>query len=306
MAFNVSNINPFTNETSQELVKKSILTGRTMDVVTIVPGIKYKESLNILENTITISAATCGFAGATGDVDFLQRDIEVSPLEVKDQLCPKELEKYWMGQLMKPGAPKDMELGPILAASYVEKIKEQNEFNLWQGEVGGTGAYTLFNGFLELAGTTGAIGVTAAAGPHTISDIVAHVNAMVAATPEDILDKSDLILFMSYGNFNLYTAALRAANLYHYDGSVGSDYTTFVPGTNIKVMATKGLSGRPEFLLTFGANLVVGTDLVNEEEKFDIFYSRDNDEVRVNIQWKLGTQIYFVDQVVINYVTFGS
>jgi len=54
-------------------------------------------------------------------------------------------------------------------------------------------------------------------------------------------------------------------------------------------------------LLTYGANLVVGTDLLNEEEKFDIFYSRDNDEVRVNIQWKIGTQIYFPEYVVVNY-----
>jgi len=302
MAFNVSAISAYTNETAQDLVKKAVLTGRTMELVSVVPGIKYKEALNILTNTPTIAAASCGFTPA-GSVAFKQRDITVTALEVKEALCQKTLEQYWMGQLMKPGAPTDMELGPVLADSYVEKIKEANEMNIWQGIAGSTAtSYNEFDGFLQILGAeVTAVGVTAAAAPHTSSDIVAHVDAMVAAVPEDILDRDDLILFMSYANYNLYTAALRTANLFHYNGAVGADYTCVIPGTNIKAVATKGLSGSGSFVLTYGANLVIGTDLLNEEEKFDIFYSRDNDEVRVNIQWKIGCQVYWPEFCVINF-----
>ena len=90
MAFNVSSISKFTNETSQELVKKAVLTGKTANLVTILPGVKYKETLNLLENTITVADASCGFNPA-GSVAFSQRVIEVAPLEVKDSLCEKTL-----------------------------------------------------------------------------------------------------------------------------------------------------------------------------------------------------------------------
>ena len=65
--------------------------------------------------------------------------------------------------------------------------------------------------------------------------------------------------------------------------------------------ATKGLTGTNYIFGTYAENMVVSTDLTNEEEKFDIWYSQDNDEVRVNIQWKIGVQIYFPQFVVTNF-----
>ena len=215
MSFNVGSINAYTNQTAQQLVKAAVLTGRTLDYVSVIPGIKYKESLNILTNTVTINAATCTMSGQAGSVAFTQRDITVRALEVKEILCPKTLEQYWLGQLMKPGAPKDMELGPILADSYVEKIKEANEINLWQGVYGATTtSYNKFDGFIQVLGATGTGYIIGATGTHTAANIIAHVNLMVAAVPEQVLDKPDLKLFMSYAVYNLYTAALRTANLY--------------------------------------------------------------------------------------------
>jgi len=226
MAFDVSNISKFTDQVSQELVKKSVLSGRTLEYVTIIPGVKYSTALNILDNTPVIANASCGFGSPTGSVVFKQRNILVSALEVKETLCEKTLEQYWMGKMMKPGSTKDVEFGPILAESYVEKIKLANEFEIWQGILGSTqSTYTKLDGFLVHATTTnGSIGATLSAAPHTSANIIAHVDAMVAAVPEAILDREDLILFMSYGLYNLYTAALRTANLFHYNGENGSDY----------------------------------------------------------------------------------
>jgi len=301
MAFVVSGIGVYTDQTSQELVKKLLLTGRTMEQITVIPGIKYKEALNLLTNTVTIGAATCGFS-PNGSVAFTQRDIAVTAMEVKDTLCPKTLEKYWMGQMMKPGAAQDTELGQILAESYIEKIKLANEFELWQGDIASGATYNQIDGFLYLLKTNAvsAVRVTAQTG-HTASDIVAHVNDMVANIPEDILAAENLTLFMSYANYMLYTAALRTANMFHYNGENGAGYECFIPGTNVKASATRGLNGSPKFVLTYATNLVAGVDLLNEEEKFEIWYSKDNDEVRVNIQWKLGAQIYFPAYCVVNW-----
>ena len=47
MAFSVSGLTKFTDEVSQGLVRKAVATGRTIDLVKVIPGIKYKETLNL-------------------------------------------------------------------------------------------------------------------------------------------------------------------------------------------------------------------------------------------------------------------
>jgi hypothetical protein len=46
--------------------------------------------------------------------------------------------------------------------------------------------------------------------------------------------------------------------------------------------------------------MVVGVDLMSDEERLDIFYSRDNDEVRVRANFKIGAQIAFPENFVTN------
>lgn len=302
MAFNVSSITKYTNETAQALVKKAVATGKTIDLVSLIPGVKYKETLNILDNTISVQSATCGFS-SNGAVAFKQRVIEVTPLEVKESLCEKTLGQYFLGQSMKAGSPKDEELGMILAESYVDKIKEFNELNIWKGKTTSP-VYGKIDGFItKMIADSATIDPGSIAGPFTSSTIIAAVDKMVASIPEAILDKPDLTLFMSMAYYNMYTAALRTANL--YQGNAGNtqeagNYVCFVPGVPVKVVGTAGLTGTNYLVLTYASNLVVGTDLMNENEKFDIWYSQDNDEVRVNIQWKLGVQFYFPEFIVIN------
>ncbi len=299
MAFVVSGISAYTDQLSQELVKQLIMTGRTMQKATIIPGVKYKTALNEVANTVTINAASCGWA-PTGSVAFSQRELTATALEVKDALCPKTLEQYWMGQMMKPGTAQEVDLGQVLAASYIDKIKEQNELNMWQGNASAS-AYTKFDGFLKILSGSGTVATGALNTGHTVANIMGSVASMSYYVPDDIKDREDLTLFMSYANFDLYSSALIAANLYNYSGDAGTAHEVKIPGKNILVSATKGLSGSGKMVLTYNANLVVGTDLLNEEEIFNIWYSKDNDEVRVNIQWKLGVQVYFPTHAVINY-----
>ena len=41
----------------------------------------------------------------------------------------------------------------------------------------------------------------------------------------------------------------------------------------------------------------MGVDLMNEEEKFEIFFAKEADEVRLMVAFKLGTQVAFPSQV---------
>jgi hypothetical protein len=42
----------------------------------------------------------------------------------------------------------------------------------------------------------------------------------------------------------------------------------------------------------------VGTDLLNEQEKFELFYAKEADEMRFVTEFKLAVQVAFPDEVV--------
>ena len=46
------------------------------------------------------------------------------------------------------------------------------------------------------------------------------------------------------------------------------------------------------------SNMFLGTDLLNEEEKFEIFYAKEADQVRFVSEFKMGVNIAFPDEAV--------
>lgn len=315
MAFDLSGLEAYVDELSQDLTTKAILMGKTMESgVTVVHGLKGTTQLNQLDVEAVVKPATCGFTAGGGDVILTGRDITVKPLEVKEKLCPKTLEKYWVGQKMKPGTPTDFPFEKAVVDLFVKKIMKNNEFNFWQGDLAGvgTGGYENFDGFTsDFLIADGAIDGTAYAGPHTAANIIAHIDGMVSLVPEDILEEEDVTLNASHVVYKLYTQALRDLNLFHNDGD-DNGFEMTIQGTNVKLKAQAGLSGvgtianavtkaNEVMLLTNQSNLIIGTDMLHEEEKFDMWYSKDNDEVRTNVQFKYGTQVYYPSLCVVNY-----
>ena len=70
------------------------------------------------------------------------------------------------------------------------------------------------------------------------------------------------------------------------------------PGTNIKVIAVPGLTTTNRIVATYLGNLFYGTDLLSDEEQFQIWFSQDNDEVRFQAAFKAGVQFAYPDLIV--------
>lgn len=306
MAYDYSTINPFVDETSQDFILKAVVTGRTVDNVRLVTGVKGKQAIPILDNTVNVQYGSCGFTSA-GNVAIKQVEVEVEDLAVNDNLCPRNLEPLFMGMRMKAGSPKEEPIGPMLAQSYVDAIRSNNEFEIWQGNKTSSPQVGHIDGFLvKLLGESSRVKVEAGSpnfmeGPFTVDNIRTVIENLILDRPEELIDKPNQVMFISYANYQLYTSALRAANMYHYSGENGSEYKLTIPGTEITMIATNGLKNRDEIVLTYADNLIIATDLENEEEQFDIFWARENNEVRVIINFKLGTAITFPELVVTNF-----
>ena len=86
--------------------------------------------------------------------------------------------------------------------------------------------------------------------------------------------------------------------MFHYtvDGKADSEFV--LPGTSIKVVAVQGLNGTNKIYASRLSNLFIGTDLLNEEERFEIFYAKEADQVRFVSEFKMGVNFAFPGEIV--------
>jgi hypothetical protein len=299
MSLNVSALSTWTDEHKLDLIAKSVLKGRTIDLINLQPGIKHSATINTLSSSPVFQAGACGW-NASGTTVLDQRTITVCDIKLNESICLNTLEDYYTSKMMKAGSyNEEIPFEQLFADEKAAQVSSMVDSVVWQGDTAGSGNNALCDGFLKTmsadSSTVKVTGLTLTAG-----NIVDEVDSMVAAIPADIIDADDNVIFMGYDAYRVYAKALRDANLFHYDGAEdqGQEFTQMVPGTNVRVIAVKGLNGRTNLVASSLSNLYAGTDLKDEMEKFAIFYSADNDEVRVNIKFKIGVNYAFSEFVV--------
>ena len=131
MALDLTGLTKYTNETGSELIKEAVLTGRTVDLVTVQGGIKHKETINRLSGTLTAQAGACGWTAA-GTTLLDQRTIEVSPIKINEAICLDDLESYYTSTMMNAGSyNEDIPFEQILLKSWYGKVIKALVLVIW-------------------------------------------------------------------------------------------------------------------------------------------------------------------------------
>jgi hypothetical protein len=216
------------------------------------------------------------------------------------------LEEYYTQAMMNPGSYNtQIPFEQIYAEEKVSQISSLIDSLIWQGNtVSGSGNLNLCDGFIYLANVTysGSVvdGNVANYTSITPSNIIAIVDDAVNVIPANIIDMDDLYVYCGYDFYRTYATALRNANLFAYTGAEdqGEQFSQMVPGTNVRLIAVKGLNGTNKFFISTKSNMYFGTDLLNDYENFELWYSLDNQEVRMASKWKQGVNAAFWDYVV--------
>lgn len=141
--------------------------------------------------------------------------------------------------------------------------------------------------------------VTAATGI-TAANVISVFDAVVASFPEAVINGEDKpVIFAGVDLVRMYATALRNANLYHYTAS-GDEYEKgfVIPGTDIRVIPTPGLSGTNRLFGTRLENIWLGTDLENEWETFKWYYDERTETLLFKSRFRLGVQIAFPSEAV--------
>jgi len=308
MAYSLGTLTAYVEQNKGGLLYASVLGGQTAKHVTIQPGIKYSEALNIISNTVYLTLGHDCTYTTSGTTTLTQREITVCELKSDQTLCVPDLNTYWAQKEINPGSVNpDIPFEAVYASELSDEISQWNDKIIWQGDTtSGSGNLSLCNGFKQRltlttdSASTVSMGTTAV----TSSNIIAVVDAMVAAIPDNALEATDLTLFCSYSFMNMYFTALRTANLYAFPPDADSSYVMVLPtAPYIKMVATVGLTSGGLAILTPASNLYVGVDLASETENFQILFNPYTQAVQTMVRYKLGTQIAFPQFVVVQIVT---
>ena len=304
MALNVNGLTAYVDQVKMDLIKKMILGGRSTSFLTVQPGIKSAASINLLSSDLVAQAGGCGFTD-DGETILTQNTLNVCPLKVNESICIDTLEQYYTQVMLQPGSyDTDFGFEQIYTEEKVSQISSLIDNLIWQGNEAGSGQLALCNGFITLANTTysGSVvdGNVSNVTAITASNIIGLVDDAVQVIPTNIIAEDDLYLYCGYDFARLYFTALRNANLYNYPSveTGANDFMITIPSSNVKLVAVKGLTGTNKFFISTKSNMYFGTDLLDDYENLQIFYSMDFQEVRVVAKWKSGVNAAFWDYVV--------
>jgi hypothetical protein len=312
MAFNVSALADYTEQNEALLVTSSVLGAKTASLIksagNVMVGVKSSETINIMDtDAIFQSGASCGF-NASGSTSFTQRTVTVGKIKVNESLCPKDLEAKYLQKALPTGSMYDsIPFEQEFTDKKAKRIASQLEIGLWQGNTSSVNVnLNKFDGLLKLIAADSSVvdantstfisGAPLAS--ITAANVVSIFDGVYRAIPAQIVSYDDVVIFCGMDTFRTYTIALKNANMFHYTVDVKADNEFVLPGTTIKVIAVQGLNGTNDIVAGRLSNFFLGTDLLNEEEKFEIFYAKEADQVRFVSEFKMGVNYAFGDELV--------
>lgn len=296
MAINVSTLNAYVEEHKLPLIRKAVLDARSAKEMNLMTGVKGTTALNLLDTTVTFGdGSACGWSEA-GSSSLSQRNLVPGAIKVNMSFCDKQLLKTWANYEVRVGAgQKVLPFEEDFVAGVLEGVKAKLEKTIWQG-VTPTDA---FDGLVKTIETDipSANVYTYASG----DSINKKVDAVYAKIPSAAFDKGDVVMFMGKDDYRAYIQSLIAnGNLVitNVVNDVAMPESVLIPGTDVRVIPVGGLDGTHKIFASYRENFVYGTDLAGDEEKFEFWYSQDNREFRLAIEFTAGAQVAYPDLIV--------
>ena len=303
MAINTSALTAYTEEHRLPLLRNAVIGSKTAKLFNLQTGVKGATALNLLNTSISFGdGSSCGWNEA-GTASLSQRVITPGYPKVNMSLCDKQLLKYWTNYEVRVAAgQKTLPFEEDFMNGIVEGVAAALEKAIWQGNTAsGDANLNKFDGIVKIAGAASVAATTT----YNASSISQTLNAMYAALPSAAFSKGEVVAYISDADYRKYIQELIAnGNLVITNGvnDVAMPESVLIPGTNVRVYGVAGLDGVQKAYMSYKDNFVFGTDLEGDEEKFDLWYSQDNREFRVAIEFTAGTQIAFPDMLVVAQV----
>jgi len=306
MSFDVSALAAYIEDRDFPLVGElQVSPELTANGATKQVGLKGTSNLHYMDTNVVFQDGAGCSRTVNGSTSFSNRSITVAQIAIRENLCLDDLRNKWTQILLEQGTMRGKQVMPneIAEIYFNEKnLKTIQALDVadWQGDTASLSAnLQRYDGWIKIIdagspvdGNTGA--VTVATGV-TTANILDILEGMYNSTTEEMDDRSDLVMYIPRAWYKLYISALKAANLFHYNGDDGQ--TTYY-GTTMQIRPTYGLRGIDRAFITYPSNFVIGMDGENDMDFETRIDPVTNKKLLVDAEFTRGCQVYFTDQVV--------
>lgn len=313
MALNFSGLSAYTKQLVKPLLTSAVFDAKTQQLIMqngiVLTGVKSSAAIPLMDTDAVFGTQSCSF-DASGTSTFSQRTITVGKLKVEEKICPKDLEAYFLQEVVKQGSTLEDFGNADFQKAYLDKknarIAAQLETAIWQGDTSSaTANLNKFDGLVKLidAGSPVDANVSGFTGVATIStitqsNVIAATEGIYKAIPVEVLRKGDVKIFVGFDWFRLLIMAYRALNLFSYNPQDSGAASFILPGTDIEVVSVNGLNGTGDAYAMSLSNIAMAVDLEDEETNYKMWYSEDNNDVRFRAEWKLGVNVAYTAECV--------
>ena len=287
----VSTITGYVDEQRLPLIGKAILGAKSAELFNLQTGVKSTAALNLIDTTAVLGdGSVCGWDDA-GTAELTQREIEVAKLKVNMSFCDRVLLDTWAGYEVKVAAGREtLPFEETFVNGIIDSINSQIETMIWQGTKGTNS----FDGILTILASESPVTATGTGVMDAVEDVYLNI-------PIEVLHNATIV--MGEDQFRKYVLELTKKNLYHYDPTVDASMEVVMPGTSVKVMGVPGLNGTDKIVAgDLKRNFFYGTDMMEDKETFDFWYSKDNQEFRVAIKFNAGVQVAYPSEIVLGTI----
>lgn len=302
MSIKVSGLTTYVDQQRVPLIRKAVVGNRSAKEFALMTGVKGATALNLLSTDVTFADGTaCGWTEA-GSSTLSQRTLTPGVIKVQMSYCQNLLLKYWTNYEVRVAAgQKNLPFEEDFVNGALDSIGAKLEKAMWQGDTASTDAnLKQFDGLVKTISAATVAGTYTSGTTDTISKIISETYALL---PDAVFEKGEVVMYISAANYRKYIQELIANGNLVITTSVNDvamPESVLIPGTNVRVIPVSGLDGATlKAVASYRDNFVYGVDLADDDEKFDLWYSQDNDEYRLAVSFVAGVQVAFPDMIAI-------
>ena len=295
MAFNLTGLTQYVDQERLPLIRKAVVGNRSAQEFYLMTGVKGSTALNLLDTEVVFGdGSTCGWTDA-GSSKLSQRVLVPGAVKVNMSFCDKALLKYWMNYDVRVAAgQKNLPFEEDFVNGVIDGVKAKLEKLMWQGNT----PTDAFDGIIKIAEAATLAATVTYASDATVTSIVKDVYDKI---PTEAYSKGEVVMYMGSDMYRTYIQELIAnGNLVITNAmnDVPMPDSILIPGTNVRVIGVAGLDTVGKVFASYKDNFVFGTDMAGDDEKFELWYSQDNREFRLAIEFTAGVQIAYPDLLV--------
>jgi hypothetical protein len=312
MATTIDITSLYEGEFAGKYIAAGLLSANTIEQggVTVLPNVKFQQSVKTFSATDLIADATCDFT-ATGEIVLADRVIAPKELQINATLCKEEFRKDWeavsMGYSAFDVLPKNFQ--DFFIARVLGQMAEATEQSIWNGVNATNGQ---FGGIMTQAIAEAGTGIPSAQAivGTTIdpTNVIDELGSVLDALPSRLYGNEGLKIYVSQNVARAYVRALGGFGSGGYGAAgtnaQGTQWYGMGSGLSfdgVSLFVANGLTNN-QMLAAKTENLFFGTSLLADHQEIkliDMSMIDGSQNVRFVARYTAGTQIGILEDVVV-------